>query len=386
MSNGAQVPGAQVLAFGPFRLLPVQRLLLEGERPIRLGSRALEILVALVERSGEVVGKEELIARVWPTTVVEETALRVHVAALRKVLGGESGARYVENVSGRGYRFVAPLTRLDDDPPEHVRRMEAAERRSRLPAPLSRMVGRGDVVSALAERLLQQRLVTLIGPGGMGKTTVAIATAERLSASYEHGVCFVDLATITDRLLVPGTLASVLGLAVHSNDPMPALAAFLASRHLLIVIDNCEHLIEATAALAEKLLRAAPSVHVLATSREPLRADGEWVQRLPPLSIPPPPASLAAAEALTFSAIELFTERAMASVDNFKLDDTDVPVVADLCRRLDGIPLAIEFAAARLDLFGLRGLAVRLEDCLQLFTRGRRTALPRHKTLRAMLD
>ncbi|WP_210164435.1 winged helix-turn-helix domain-containing protein [Bradyrhizobium sp. Ai1a-2] len=379
------MPSTQVLAFGPFRLLQVQRVLLEGTRPLRLGKRALEILFALVERAGEVVGKEELIARVWPNTVVDEAALRVHVAALRKVLGGESGARYVENVSGRGYRFVAPLTRLDDSQSEGFARLEA-ERHAKLPALFSRMIGRSDAVIALAELLPQQRLVTIVGAGGIGKTTVAVATADRHFDSYEDGACFVDLATITDHSLVPAALASALGLAVYSGDPTVALAAFLANRRMLIVLDNCEHVVTAAAQLAESLLRASPGVHILATSREPLLAEGEWVYRLGPLLVPSPSANLSAAEALTFSAIQLFTERAMASLDNFKLDDADVPIVADLCRRLDGIPLAIELAAARLEAFGLRGLATRLEDRLQLLTKGRRTALPRHQTLRAMLD
>ena len=385
MSNAAYVPGTQALAFGPFRLFPVQRLLLEDEQPIRLGSRALDILVALVERAGEVVAKEDLIARAWPNTVVDEAALRVHVAALRKVLSGESGIRYVENVSGRGYRFVAPLARLDDGQRACVMRM-TTKRGFKLPPLFSRVIGRADVVNELAVQLSRQRLVTIVGAGGIGKTTVAIATTERLAASYQHGACFVDLATIADRQLVPAALASVLGLAVYSDDPTAALAASLANERRLIVLDNCEHVIEAAAALAEKLVQAARGVHILTTSREPLQAEREWVYHLPPLLVPLPSDGLAAAEALTYSGIELFAERAKASLDHFELDDADVPIVVDLCRRLDGIPLAIELAAARLDLFGLRGLAARIEDCLQLLTRGRRTALPRHQTLRATLD
>ena len=375
----------QAVAFGSFRLLPVQRVLLEDERPVHLGGRALDILLALVERAGEVVGKDELIARAWPNTVAGEAALRVNVAALRKVLGGESGTRYVENVSGRGYRFVVPLTHLDERQSASVT-WQGGETRSKLPALFTRIIGRADAVSALAEQLPRQRFVTIVGPGGIGKTSVAIATAERLSDSYEHGACFVDLATIIDHPLVPAALASALGLAVYSDDPTTALAAFLANKRLLIVLDNCEHVVPATAVLAEKLLRASPGVHILATSREPLSAEGELVHRLAPLLVPSSSVNLDAAEALAFSAIQLFTERAMASLDSFELRDADVSVVTDLCRRLDGIPLAIELAAARLNLFGLRGLATRLEDCLQLSITGRRTALPRHQTLRSMLD
>ena len=386
MSNRVQHADTPVLAFGTFRLLPVQRVLLEGDRQIRLGSRAFEILFALIERSGDVVGKEELIARVWPNTVVEETTLRVHIAALRKVLGRDSSGRYLENVSGRGYRFIAPVTRLGDSQPTRIVPIEPPARRSVLPAPFSRVIGREDDVRDLEIRLPQRRFVTVVGPGGIGKTTVAVAAAERVAPSYEQGACFVDLGTITDDALVPATLASALGLAVHSDDPMPAILAFLADKQVIIVLDNCEHVIDSAAAVAEKLLRAASGVHILATSREALRAEGEWVHHLGPLSLPPPSASLATDEALKFSAILLFVERAAASLDNFELNDTDVPIVTDLCRRLDGIPLAIELAVARIDLFGPRGLAGRLGDSLQLLTKGRRGAVPRQQTLRATLD
>jgi predicted ATPase/DNA-binding winged helix-turn-helix (wHTH) protein len=362
-------------------------MLQEGERPIRLGSRSLDILLVLVERAGELVRKEELMARVWPGIVTEEATLRVHVSALRKVLNhGQNGARYVENVTGLGYRFIAPVTRLEDNRPTPGVQVPAAERRHGLPAPLTRMIGRSDVVGALTTRLSQQRFVTIAGPGGMGKTTVALAAADKLCPSFRHGACFIDLASITDSRLVPSALASVLGLSVLSDDPIPALLAFLGDKHLLIVLDSCEHVIEAAATLAEKVLRGALGVHLLATSREPLRAEGEWVHRLQSLEIPSLSTTLTAAEAVAYSAIELFVERATTSLDSFELNDADASIVADVCRRLDGIPLAIELAAARVDVFGLRDLATRLEGCLQLLTKSRRTAVPRHQTLRATLD
>jgi predicted ATPase/DNA-binding winged helix-turn-helix (wHTH) protein len=387
MADVAEISERQVLTFGPFRLHLPERVLQEGERPIRLGSRSLEILLILVERAGELVHKDEIIARVWPNMVAEEAALRVHLSALRKALGhGQNGDRYVENVCGRGYRFVAHVTRLKQDSPAPAARVAAAERRHDLPAPLSRMIGRSDIVDALATRLPQHRLVTIVGPGGMGKTTVALATADRLSPFYRHGACFVDLSSITDPRLVSSTLASALGLEVLSDDPVPVLLAFLGDKDLIIVLDNCEHVVEAAAALAEQVLKGAPGVRILATSRELLRAEGEWVHRLEPLDIPPQSATLTDAEALAYSAVRLFVERAMASLDSFELSDADASIVADLCRRLDGIPLAIELAAARVDLFGVRELATRQEDCLQLLTKGRRTAPPRHQTLRATLD
>lgn len=378
----------QELRFGPFRLNPLQRVIFRAEAPLRLGSRAWEILLTLVERAGEIVGKNELIARVWPDTFVEEGTLRVHITALRKALGdGKSHTRrYVENVSGRGYRFIAPLMRLDAQrPPAHGQPSVTGHPHVPLTR-LTRMIGRASVVSAVAARLPQRRLVTIVGPGGIGKTTVATAAADHLHDSYPHGIRFVDLASITDPLVVSGAIACALGLATVSHDPLASVIEFLKHRRMLIVLDSCEHVVEAAALLAETLLRGAPGVNVIATSREPLRAKSEWKLRLAPLELPPRAAALTADEALGFSAVQLFAERAVASLDTFELTDADVLAVTDICHRLDGLPLAIELAAARMDLCGIRGLAARLDDRLGFLTRGRRTAVPRHQTLRATLD
>jgi DNA-binding winged helix-turn-helix (wHTH) protein len=250
MMGEAQTSNRQVLIFGPFSLHMSQRVLREGERPIRLGSRALEILLLLVERAGELVGKDELIARVWPNLFVEETTLRVHVAALRKALGhNQSGARYIESVTGRGYRFVAPVTHSEDDGPASI--IAAGQCRLGWPALLIWMIGCSDTVGALVGRLPQQRLVTITEPGSVGKTTVGLAAAEKLASSYSHGASFVELTSVTDLRLIASTLASALGLEVPSDDPVPAVLTFLGDKQLLIVLDNCEHVIDAAACLAE---------------------------------------------------------------------------------------------------------------------------------------
>jgi predicted ATPase/DNA-binding winged helix-turn-helix (wHTH) protein len=385
MTPGVRGQRAQVVSFGPFRLLSGQRVLMEGEKRIRLGSRALEILLLLVERAGELVGRHELIDRVWPNIVVDEAALRVHIAALRKVLGdGQGGVRYVENVVGRGYRFVAPVAHHEADASQ---RTSVAENfRDGLPAPLSRMIGRSTIVDTLVARVAQQRFVTIVGPGGIGKTTVALAVADGLLQGSGYRACFVDLASLSDPLLVPGTLASVLGLGVLSRDAVPSLIAFLKNAQMLIVLDNCEHVVGAAAALAERLVREAPGVHLLATSREPLRSEGESVHRLSALEAPPSSTTLNATEALAFPAIQLFAERAMASLDSFELRDADLPTIGDICRRLDGIPLAIELVAARVGLLGLHGLAARLEDGIAILAKGRRAVSPRQRSLQATLD
>jgi predicted ATPase/DNA-binding winged helix-turn-helix (wHTH) protein len=378
---------AKSVLFGSFRLEPTQQLLLEGDRPVAIGARALAILVALVERAGEVIGKEDLIARVWPDVFVEESNLRVHVAALRRALrDGQSGNRFVVNVPGRGYSFVAPILLQDAAPPTELPPIGCTDKPGGLPLPLTRVIGRSAVVEALSAQLGPRRFVTLVGPGGIGKTTVAVAVARAVLADYRDGVAFVDFGAVSSPQLVPSALASVLGLAVPSEDAIQAVSLFLRHKHMLLVLDSCEHVIEAAAAAAEEVTSSAASVHILATSREPLRAAGERVHRLPPLENPSESTGLTGAEALTFPGIQLFVERAAATLGDFALSDADAPIAADICRRLDGIALAIELAAGRVAAFGLRGLAARLDDRFRLLTSGRRTALPRHQTLAATLD
>jgi predicted ATPase/DNA-binding winged helix-turn-helix (wHTH) protein len=376
----------EIFAFGSFRLIPVQRTLSEAGKALRLGSRAFDILVALVERAGETIAKEELIARAWPDTVVEEAALRVHVAVLRKALGdGAAGRRYIANFSGRGYAFIAPVTRENALLPTAAS-AEMAEA-GNLPVLLTRVVGRDDVISRLAQQLARRRFLTIVGPGGIGKTTVAVAVADRVRVSYKDGAWFVGLASLSDPVLVLSSLCALLGITLSGVDPLSGLAAWLRNKHILIVLDNCEHVIGATATLAEAILTAAPHAGILATAREPLRAEGEWLHRLAPLELPSEAeACPTAAEALGYSAVELFNERATATTDSFVLADTDVPAVLEICRRLDGIPLAIELAAARAPALGVEMLAAHLDDRFDLLTGGRRTALPRHQTLRATLD
>ncbi len=381
---------ATALRFGPFVLHRSRMLLEEGGVPVRLGSRAFELLVALVERAGETVSRDELVARVWPTTVVEDTNLRVHIGALRKALrDGADGARYISNVPGRGYSFVMPVTALEPTPeparPAATPGAPAPDRPHNLPVRLTRPIGRAAIVAQLAARLEQRRLVSIIGAGGMGKTTVAVAVAEQRLAAYEHGARFVDLAPLSDPGQVPTALGQALGLGVSPEDPWPGLQAHLRDCRMLLVLDNCEHVIDGAARLAEFVLRAADGVQILATSREALAAEGEWVHRLAPLELPDPALPLDREGALGFAAMALFVERASARSDAFELLPEDVPALRRLCHLLDGMPLAIELAAGRVDAFGLPGLAARLDDVFRLLTQGRRTALPRHRTLEALL-
>ncbi|WP_085656936.1 winged helix-turn-helix domain-containing protein [Pseudomonas sp. B11(2017)] len=370
----------QAIGFGPYRIHPGQRLVLEGDQPLRLGRRALDILLILLAHAGEVVSKQRLIAGVWPDSVVEDINLRVHMAALRKALGdGQAGQRYIVTVAQRGYSFVAPVIRQAI---EHTPSPSATGRHN-LPLRRTRMIGRQALVDNLMAQLPRQRCITLVGPGGIGKTTVALRVAEQLIGRYRDGIRLLDLAPINDPQLIGSHLANLLDLSLHDNDPLSCLIASLRDRHMLLVIDNCEHLIDAVALLSEGILRGAPQVHILATSRESLRIEGEFVQRLESLDCPPPIAVPDLAQAMSFSALQLFAERAMAGHDSFELGDADLPLAIEICRRLDGIPLALELAAAQVATLGLEGLLMQLQGRLPA---GERIGQNRHQTLRATLD
>jgi predicted ATPase/DNA-binding winged helix-turn-helix (wHTH) protein len=366
----------QAVHFGPYRVHPHQRLVLEAGRPLRLGRRAVDILLILLEQAGNVVSKQQLITRVWPTSVVEDGNLRVHMAALRKALGdGQAGQRYIVTVAQRGYSFVAPLsiepmTIPTDGAPQNPCH--------NLPLRRTRMIGRQALIDGLVQQLPAQRFITLTGAGGIGKTTVALRVAELLIGHYRDGIRLLDLAPLSAPSMILPNLAALLDLTLAEHDPLAALARSLHERQWLLVIDNCEHLLDDT------LLRHAPHVHILATSREALRAEGEYVQRLEPLACPP--ATGNRAQALGYPALQLLVERAMSHQDSFALDDTELPLAIDICQRLDGIPLAIELVAAQIQRFGLPGLLVQMEDTFRLLTRGQRNALPRQQTLRATLD
>ena len=377
------------ILFGPFRLSPATRVIERNGAPVSLGARALDILIALVERAGEVVSQRDLTARVWRDLVVSPSNLRVHMSALRKALGdGEDGARYIENVTGQGYCFVAPVTRevTAASPARLPELPDAARKRLVLPPKLPRMLGREAVVRSVGEDLLTHRFITVIGPGGIGKTTVAIALAHAMRDEFAGAVCFVDIGAIADPKLVGATIAASLGLLVQTEDATLGLLEYLRTLRLLLVLDNCEHVIEPVASLAETLFKDAPQLHILATSREALRVEGEHAYWLPALASPSPESSMKAVDVLAFPAVQLFMERAAASGGRFELNDENAALVASICGRLEGIALAIELAAGRVGSHGLTATADLLNKNLGLDWHGRRTALPRHQTLRALLD
>ena len=368
---------ADGVVFGPFRFLAGRRRLERDGAPVPLGGKAFDILKVLLERPGEVVTKPELLRQVWPGAIADEGSLRFHIAALRKALGE---GRYIANVAGQGYSFVAAIGPAADAPAP-----EAKAPPLRLPPRPRRLVGREEVIETLGDQLLAHRFVTVVGPGGVGKTSVVLALAHDLALEFEGDVCFFDVGSVFDPTLFVGGLASALGIPMKGAGAFPGVIPFLRKRRMLLILDGCEPNVEAAAAIAEDICREAPQVHLLATSREALRAEGEYVHRLFPLSYPAVDAGRTAEEALAYSAVQLFVDRVASIQHGFALTDEDASRVGQICRKLDGLALAIELAAGRVEAYGVREVSRQLDSQFALMWPGRRTAVARHQTLKATL-
>ena len=372
------------LKFGPFELSSSERVLRRGGEGLRLGGRALDILIYLADRPGEVIAKQELMDRIWSDVTVEEGSLRVHVAAIRKTLGdGQFGNRYIANIKGRGYSFVGTVVPLAGNTES---RNDKFRHQGRLPVRPIMMIGRETVVSEVSDKLRNERFVSLLGPGGIGKTTIALAVGRAVAEEFGGKVCFVDLGSLTDPRHVAGAVATSLGLALKSKDPGPELVDLVRSRKLLIILDSCEHVIEAVASLAEQLYRQTEEIHVLPTSREPLKVQGEHCYRVLPLDYPPDGSEQTVNAVLRYPAVQLFVQRRAARAGTFVLTDEEAPLVAEMCRKLDGLPLAIELAAGQVAALGIKNTVARLMSRPELLKLNHRTAVPRHRTLMATLD
>jgi predicted ATPase/DNA-binding winged helix-turn-helix (wHTH) protein len=372
------------LRFGPFELSIGERVLRRHGQVLSLGDRALDILIYLADRPGEVIAKHELIDHVWSDVIVEEGSLRVHVAAIRKALGdGQFGNRYIANVKGRGYSFVGTVVPLAGSTES---RNDRFPQQGRLPARPLMMIGRETVISKVCDKLRDERFVTLLGTGGIGKTAIASVVGHAAAAEFGGEVYFVDLEGLTDPRNVAGTVATSLGVALKSKDPGLELVDLVRSRKLLIILDNCEHVIEAVASLAEQLYRQTEQIHVLTTSRELLKVEGEHCYRVLPLACPPDGSEQTANAVLRYPAVQLFVRRVAARAGSMVLTDEEAPFVAEMCRKLDGLPLAIELAAGQVAALGLKNTAARLVSRPELLKLSHRTAVPRHRTLKATLD
>jgi predicted ATPase/DNA-binding winged helix-turn-helix (wHTH) protein len=377
----AAAPGS--LRFGRFELQPHERRLLVDGEPVLLGGRALDVLTLLAEHAGSLVTKNELLDRVWPGLVVEEHNIVTQVSGLRKVLGGD----LIATIPGRGYRFTARVERAANAEPQPTPQADVAAApglRTNLPVTLPPLIGRDTELLRLQAATASHRIVTVLGAGGTGKTLLAQHLLRQAQGDFEHGVCIVDLAPLTDTAAVVGAVATALGVAAGRRDPLAGLCEAVAPLRLLLVLDNAEHLLSEVARVVEALHRCAPDLRLVITSQAPLRLSAEHSFRLSGLAVPPQGASVQ--QAAAFGAVALFVERARVAARRFELNDDNLASVLHLCQQLEGSALAIEMAAARLPLLGLAGLVAALDERLALLTNGQRDRPSRQQALRAMLD
>jgi predicted ATPase/DNA-binding winged helix-turn-helix (wHTH) protein len=376
------------IAFGRFQVLPDRREVLADGRLVKLGGRAFDVLMALIEARGAVVSREALMARVWQGRIIQENSLASQIAALRAAFGAER--TLIRTVSGRGYQFTGEISVVPASPAGSVAEVAAPPvsvlSPTNVPEPVSELIGREEELSEILNLVATHRLVTLTGAGGIGKTALALALSRELRPHFADGVWRAEFSALADPGLVPATVAAAVGLELGGGEvSAQRVAQALADRRLLLVMDTCEHVIDDAAAMAEAMLGAGSALHILATSREPLRAGDERVYPVPPLAVPAVDVAVDD-DPLRYGAVRLFIERARAAEPHFASDRRLMAIISAICRRLDGIPLAIELAAARASALGIEGLATRLDDTFRLLTGGRRTALPRHQALRATLD
>ncbi len=375
------------IEFGRYTVEPHRRELLADGRPVKLGGRAFDLLMALIDASGAVVSKDVLLDRVWPGRIVEENRLQNQVSALRRAFGADHDL--IRTVAGRGYQFTGDIrarsaARLVAEVPPGT--PVPTDSPTNLPGRFSELIGRDTELRKILDLVAEHRLVTLTGIGGIGKTALGIEAARHLLPEFADGIWIAELGPLSDPDLVSVTVATALGLELAGGAMSPErVAKALSSKRLLLVLDNCEHVINAASSMAEALLRAGPQGRVIATSREPLRVPGESMYRVPPLPVPAENTQ-DLDEVLRHGAVRLLVTRARAADPHLLLDQNTAVAAAGICRRLDGIPLAIELAAARAATLGLEGVASRLDHQFKILTGGYRAALPRHQTLRATID
>ena len=366
----------RIFEIGPFRLDADAGVLTRDGTATGLGPRAVRVLTTLIAHAGTFVSKASIIDAVWPDVIVEEANLAVHIAAIRRVLGHDR----IETLPRRGYRFVGAVTEATGERADAPQPMP-----SNLPTPLTSFIGRERELAEIKRLLPESRLLTLVGMGGIGKTRVALEAAAEVADAYRDGVWFVDLAPLAAAAQVAGTTAHVLGVQESTREPLVhALNRYLRKRQSLLILDNCEHLLPGCAQFAETLLQHAAGLTIVATSREPLRVDGERTYALQPLSLPVRESPF---EAMQHSeAVRLFVERVQRALPDFALTADRAQAVAAVCVHLDGIPLALELAAARARSLSIEQIAARLNERFRLLTGGSRAARPRQQTLRATLD
>ncbi len=374
-------------AFGPYRLLPAGRLLLRDGTPVPLGTRAFDLLAALIDARGETIARDALLRRVWPEGGMHANNLGVQISALRRALGGGAEQTYIATIPGRGFRFVAPVKRdsspiFSDEPRPEERRLA--------PGNLGRAgawpIGRDREIEAVLDALRRWPLVSVVGPGGIGKTRIALAVAAKGEDRFRDGVWLIDLAALAEPSAIAAGIAAVMALPIGAGATAPGdIARQLRHRAALLVFDNCEHVRREAAETASILLATCPHLRILATSQARLELEQEHVERIEPLAVPPEGKGLSVRALFDFAACALFLERAKAADRRFAATDADAPIIAEICRRLDGLPLAIELAASRHYALGLDQIRQGLDDRFRLLTGGERFGVERHPSLGAAL-
>jgi predicted ATPase/DNA-binding winged helix-turn-helix (wHTH) protein len=368
------------LVFDRFTIRPAERRLLVDGKSAELGGRAFDLLLTLVEQRDRVVGKNELLDLVWPGRVVEENNLQVQISALRRILGAQA----IATIPGRGYRFTVVPQSAQALAPASASMATADRSQGNLPESASILYGRDDELAALLALLRSHRLVTLIGAGGIGKSTLALAAARAERGRWDDGVWLIELAPVADPALVPVAVAQALGIQLAGQkEPVDEVADALRSRRLLLLLDNCEHLLAAVTKFADTLLGRSQSAKILAASQEALHIGAEHQFRVQALALP---ADARSANPLDYGALALFGARVQAIESRFHLDERNLDAAIEICRRLDCLPLAIELAAARVPLLGIEGVRARLDDRFRILTAGLRAGLSRHQTLRAAIE
>lgn len=384
--------------FGPFVVRETQRRLERSGEVVRLGFRSFELLLELLKHASKVLTKDDLLSTVWDGVVVEEASVRVQISMLRKVLGrpgaGDDCVEWISNVPLKGYRFngkvlreciytartnaVSPAVTASSPPSSTTPAF------TKLPTRLTRLIGREADLERLLTTMDASRIVTVAGPGGIGKTRLAIRAAECHQARTATQTAFIDLSPAVCEDHVTGAVARAVGMPSGTPATTQAIQQQLAGRDVLLLIDNCEHVVNSVAPLIAGLLAGLPKLRILATSREPFRMEGEHVLRLAALPVPETQ-QVTLAQAMRSPAVELLVERAQAAGAR-QFVDSDGALLARIACQVDGIPLAIELVAARLAVQSINDLALRLNDHMRLYSAGNAAVLARHRTLAAALD
>lgn len=384
------------IRFGRCIVRPALRDVVVDNKPTKTGARAFDLLLVLVEHRDRVVSKNELLDRVWPGMIVEENNLQVHISALRKLLGPQA----IATIPGRGYQFTL-LADNAHDPGDAAPSPRDAEQGAdsaasapaamvypnNLPRQLTSFIGRENDLAAIETLLARTRLLTLIGSGGCGKTRLCLQLAANTAEQFPDGAWFLELAPLTDPSLIFQAVAIALGVKEEPGKPLSqTLVEHVKHKRLLLLIDNCEHLLDACATVVDLLLRQCPDLKILATSRQALGTAGEQTYRVPSLALPDRTVSHTPQSLSQYESVQLFVDRALLVRADFQLTTDNATALASLCCHLDGIPLAIELAAARLGLLSVAEIDRRLDQRFRLLTGGSRTALPRHQTLLSLID